>query len=80
MFGIYTDITERKKAEEALRNSDQFIRKILDSVDEGFIVIDSDFRILTANRAYCSQVGESCDAVIGRHCYEISHKTAQALL
>jgi PAS domain-containing protein len=57
MFGIYTDITERKKAEEALRSSGQFIRKILDTVDEGFIVIDRDFRILTANRAYCSQVG-----------------------
>ena len=44
-------------------------------MDEGFIVIDRDFRILTANKAYCSQVGESCDSVIGRHCYEISHKT-----
>jgi len=75
MFGIYTDITERKKAEEALLNSDQFIRRILDTVDEGFIVVDSDLRILTANRAYCSQVGESCDSVVGRHCYEISHKT-----
>ncbi len=73
--GIFRDITERKKAEEALRKSDQFIRKILDTVDEGFIVIDSDFRILTANRAYCGQVGKSCEAVVGRHCYEISHKT-----
>jgi two-component system cell cycle sensor histidine kinase/response regulator CckA len=73
IFGIYTDITERKKAEEALRNSEQFIRRILDTVDEGFIVIDRDFRILTANRAYCSQVGESCGAVVGRHCYEVSH-------
>ncbi|MFZ2196404.1 MAG: PAS domain S-box protein [Thermodesulfovibrionales bacterium] len=77
IFGIYTDITERKKAEEALRNSEQFIRRILDTVDEGFIVIDRDFRILTANRAYCSQVGESCDSVVGRYCYEVSHKTCR---
>jgi PAS domain S-box-containing protein len=69
------DITDRKEAEEKLRRNEEFIRSILDTVDEGFIVIDRDLRILTANNAYCSQVGESCDAVIGRHCYEISHKT-----
>ncbi len=75
MFGIYTDITERKEAEEALSNSDQFIRKVLDSVDEGFIVVDRDFLILTANRAYCGQVDRSWDAVIGSHCYEVSHRS-----
>ena len=72
---IVRDISERKRTEEALINREQFIRNILDTVDEGFIVVDRDFRILTANKAYCSQVGESCDSVIGRHCYEISHKT-----
>jgi PAS domain S-box-containing protein len=69
------DITDRKEAEEKLRASEEFIRSILDTVDEGFIVIDRDFRILTANKAYCSQVGESCDTVIGRRCHEISHKS-----
>jgi PAS domain S-box-containing protein len=69
------DITDRKVAEEKLRQSEEFIRNILDTVDEGFIVIDRDFRIMTANKAYCEQVGEPCDSVIGRHCYEISHKT-----
>jgi PAS domain S-box-containing protein len=69
------DITERKKAEEKIRQNEAFIRNILDTVDEGFIVIDRDFRILTANKAYCSQVGEPCASVIGRHCYETSHKT-----
>jgi two-component system, cell cycle sensor histidine kinase and response regulator CckA len=73
--GIFHDISARKEAEEKIRQSEAFIRKILDTVDEGFIVIDRDFRILTVNKAYCSQVGESCDLIIGRHCYEVSHKT-----
>jgi PAS domain S-box-containing protein len=71
---IVRDISKRKFIEEALINREQFIRNILDSVDEGFIVIDRDFRILTANKAYCSQAGRTSDEVIGRHCYEISHR------
>jgi PAS domain S-box-containing protein len=77
LMGTFRDITQRKKAEDKVRESEAFIRKILNTVDEGFIVIDRDYRILTANNAYCSQVGEPCEAVIGKHCYEISHKTAR---
>jgi PAS domain S-box-containing protein len=75
IFGTAQDITERMQAEEKIRQSEQFIRGILDTVDEGFIVVDRNFRILTANKAYCSQVGSSAEMIIGRHCYEISHKT-----
>ncbi|MDD1749355.1 MAG: ATP-binding protein [Methanothrix sp.] len=68
------EMLERERMEQDLRESEQFIRNVLDTVDEGFIVIDRDFFILTANKAYCSQLGKTCDDVIGRHCYEISHK------
>ena len=68
------EILERERVEQELRESEQFIRNVLDTVDEGFIVIDRDFRIITANKAYCTQLGKICDDVIGRHCYEISHK------
>ena len=74
---LQTDITERKETEEKFSRSEEFIRTILNTVDEGFIVIDRNYRILTANKAYCSQVGELCDTVIGQHCYEISHKTSR---
>ena len=77
IVGVSRDVSERKRAEEALKQSEQFIRGILDTVDEGFIVIDRDFRILTANKAYCDQVGGVCEAIIGRHCYEISHKSSR---
>jgi len=77
LSGTGQDITERMQAEEKIRQSEQFIRNILDTVDEGFIVIDRDFRILTANKAYCDQVGGVCDAVMGKHCYEISHKSSR---
>ncbi len=74
IFGTAQDITERKHAEKKIRQSEQFIRNILDTVDEGFIVIDTNYRILIANKAYCSQVGGCVENIIGHHCYEISHK------
>jgi PAS domain S-box-containing protein len=77
LSGTGQDITERKLAEEKIRQSEEFVRSILDTVDEGFIVIDRDYRILTANKAYCGQVSMHCYEVIGKHCYEISHKISR---
>ena len=68
---------DRKHAEEALAQSEVRMRHILDSVDEGFIVIDRDYRILSANKAFCNLVGRPEDQVIGRLCHEIAHQHAQ---
>ena len=70
---ILRDITERKKAEKEQRRSEKFIKDILESVDEGFIVIDPEYRIISANRAYSKQVKMPVEEIIGKHCYEISH-------
>ena len=78
LLGVFRDITERKQIEEALRKSEKFIRDILETVDEGFIVIDRDYRILSANKAYLHQVKMRLEEVIGRHCYEISHRIDKA--
>lgn len=64
--GLTMDITEYKRSEQMINN-------ILESVDEGFIIIDPEYRIISANRAYCEQIKmPDCD-IIGRHCYEVSH-------
>jgi PAS domain S-box-containing protein len=73
LAGFTIDITEHKQAEEALLQKEEFIKNILETVDEGFVIIDPDFRIISANRAYCEQVkSPHCD-IFGRHCYEVSH-------
>lgn len=64
--GVDRDVTERKKSEA-------FIKNILESVGEGFIVIGPDYRIITANMAFCEQSKMPLEDIINRHCYEISH-------
>lgn len=63
--GIIEDITERRRA-------DEFRKQIMDSVLQGIIVIDHEFRILMANRAYCEQVNMTLDNIIGRKCHNIN--------
>jgi PAS domain S-box-containing protein len=71
--GTAQNITERKQAEETLREREALIRSILDSVDEGFIVVDRQLRILSANRAFCGQVKSPSERVIGSRCHEVTH-------
>jgi PAS domain S-box-containing protein len=68
---------ERMQAERALAESEAKMRSILNSVDEGFIVLDREYRILSANKAFCHLVELHEDQVVGRLCFEISHHSAR---
>ena len=65
--GLERQVEERRKAEE-------FTSSILDSVGEGIIVVDPEYRIISANKAYCDQLGLALDDVKGAHCFEVSHR------
>ena len=50
--GINIDITERKRAEAALRESDARLRDAIESISEGFILYDADERFVLCNSRY----------------------------
>ena len=48
------------------------LRGVLDVIDKPAILLDRNYQIVAANRAYCDHYGTG-QPVRGRHCYEVSH-------
>ncbi len=59
---------------DELREAKDFVSSILDGIGDGVVVIDRDFKIISANQGYLNQCKRSIGEVLGRHCYEISHR------
>lgn len=51
LVGVVLDITERKAAEEAIRSSEGRTRTILESIADGFIALNSEWRFTYINAA-----------------------------
>ncbi len=65
--------TERKRVEEKLRDSEQHLDSILNSITEAVFTISPDFKILWANKAALGQAGKKLEEVIGQDCFFVSH-------
>ncbi|HET6420064.1 MAG TPA: PAS domain S-box protein [Geobacteraceae bacterium] len=70
VVGISRDITERKRIEEELRNSQEKYRSIVDAYDGLIYICSQDFRAEFMNRKLIERTGY--DAT-GGFCYEILH-------
>ncbi|MEW6417011.1 MAG: PAS domain-containing protein [Nitrospirota bacterium] len=74
ILGIFWDITERKRMEEALKGSYEFIKTVLDNINDAISIIDvHDLRIVAVNRAFLKESGLEEKDIIGKKCHEITH-------
>jgi len=48
----FTDITERKKAENAVNEARKYAENIVDTIRESLVVLDKDLRIVSANHSF----------------------------
>jgi len=63
---MHENITERKKAEEALRETNEYLHKLIDFANAPIIVWDPDFRITRFNHAFEQLTGKKEQEVIGQ--------------
>jgi len=70
-IGIIRDITERKRTEKALAESENLYRTIIETTIDGFYIIDKNGKIIDVNTAYCQASGYSREELLNMHVPEI---------
>lgn len=71
LIGVHTDITERRQAEEAIRQARSQMTAILDNLPYLAWLKDKDGRFLIVNQAFAKACGYPIEAIIGRTDYDI---------
>ena len=66
LVGVILDITERKKAEEKQKESEDYLNKIINSMGDPIFVKNRDHRFVLVNDAMCNLMGHLREEIIGR--------------
>ncbi len=72
------NITERKRAEEALHKSEERFRKIFENASIGMLIADADRRYHAVNDRFCEMMGRSRDELLASGCGNLLHPDDQA--
>jgi PAS domain S-box-containing protein len=70
-YGVFSDITDRKRAEEALRESEERLSRFMNSASDSFYLLDSNLNFLEINKKGLEIIGKKRDELIGKNITEI---------
>jgi PAS domain S-box-containing protein len=72
LIAIGRDVTERRKAEDSLRESQRFLSDIFTSIQDGISILDKEFNILAVNPTMEKWYAHAMP-LVGKKCYEAYH-------
>ena len=74
------DITDRKRAEEALQESEEKYRIIVENSHAGILIVGEDYKFIYANNRLCEMLGREREEVIGHDFREFLDEESQRLV
>jgi PAS domain S-box-containing protein len=66
MIGMISAITERKRAEETLRESEEKFRSVFQDAGVGMVIVSPEGRYLAANGTFCDYLGYTEKELLGK--------------
>ena len=79
MAAMFQDITKRKQAEEALKESENRYRDLIDSVTDLLYTQDLEGHFITVNKAAARTLGYEPQEIVGRHVTEFMREKERHL-
>jgi PAS domain S-box-containing protein len=74
LVSVVNDITERKRAEDTIRESESKYRALIETTNTGFVILDVQGLVLDANQEYAHLTGHASPReLIGRSVLEWTH-------
>ncbi|MHC4880761.1 MAG: PAS domain S-box protein, partial [Planctomycetota bacterium] len=71
IVATFHDVTQRKRAETALSENEEYLRVLINTVPAGVALFDRDLRYLACSQRWISDYGLEGQQVIGRTHYEV---------
>ena len=77
---LFTNLQRRRASERALRDSEARYRNLLETMNEGFMILDADDRIRYANKQLHVMMGYTFEEVVDKPIYDLfSGKTVELI-